>query len=287
MTYYTDEISVAGGKPVECYKFSQTSPIATTTWRFTSDGADVVLPDGTFTPESISRGSMVFRAEDHSGSVNIHLPLTHAIPQLFATIPPQWPLSITIYRAHRGDLANAVTIFVGHVATVTFGNEEATIACVPISARLSLSIPTISVQSQCVWNLYGTGCGAAIASFESLGTVSAISGVLITASVFGTKPNGWFNNGYIRETATGVRRFIVDHVGTAVTVSQPFLPQLLVTAAFTAYAGCDRSEAVCEAKFNNLANHLGFPRIPQRNPHDDRNGGRVWRSVQRRQMTER
>lgn len=285
MTYFDDETSIFEGQPIECFKFSITSPLATTIWRLTSADIAITLPDGVFTPEPVSRSRMTFKHEDHSGSVDVYLPLSHAIVALFSTIQPQWPLSVTIFRAHRGAESEFVTIFVGHVGTVMFGNEQATISCIPLSARLTMAIPTLSVQSQCVWNLYGVGCLVPRANFEVPATVASVSGVSVTAPAFATKPNGWFNNGYISEDATGVRRFIVNHVGDTVTLAIPFLPQLLIGAAIKGYAGCDRSEAVCEAKFNNLVNHLGFPRIPARNPHDDRAGGR--RFIQRRAMTPR
>jgi hypothetical protein len=44
-------------------------------------------------------------------------------------------------------------------------------------------------------------------------------------------------------------------------------PKILVGDNVTLTAGCDRTRATCVAKFNNLANFMGFPYIPTKNPY--------------------
>jgi len=270
-SYYERETAGWSGQPIECYKFLQPLPdAAANIWRFTSCDVDVSIPDGTYTPEGISRGRMSFSQETATGAVEIYMSLASPIAALFATQPSEWPISVTIFRAHRGDEMDTKTIFVGKLSSVRFENEQAVIGCKPITAQLERRIPNISFQTQCAWNLYGVGCDVnkSNANFFVAGALSAIAdGLTLTAPQFASKPNGWFNNGFVVNTATSQRRFIVAHSFTIITISLPFLPALPSGAGVTAFAGCDRTEAVCATKFNNLEHHLGFPRMPLINPH--------------------
>ena len=77
-------------------------------------------------------------------------------------------------------------------------------------------------------------------------------------------PNQWFRGGRL-ESADGEARFIADHVGNTVTLISP-LPGLASLDLAWAYWGCDHLEATCRDKFANLVNHLGWSRLPGRNP---------------------
>ncbi len=68
---------------------------------------------------------------------------------------------------------------------------------------------------------------------------------------------------------SGQRRFIVEKVGQDVTLMSPFIG-LTVGQTVKAYAGCDGTETVCAQRFANLDKHLGFARVPYRNPHTRR-----------------
>jgi len=99
--------------------------------------------------------------------------------------------------------------------------------------------------------------------------VTSIDGADLVSNDFDAFADGWFNGGWV-ERANGDRRFVVSHVGDRVTLMSPFLSDLAVLDTVDAYPGCQGTEAVCTSKFNNLPNHLGFARVPGRNPHEGR-----------------
>ena len=68
---------------------------------------------------------------------------------------------------------------------------------------------------------------------------------------------------------TGETRFIVDHQGDTVSLISP-IPGLSSLDQVWAYWGCDHLEATCQNKFSNLVNHLGWSRLPGRNPFSGR-----------------
>jgi hypothetical protein len=82
-------------------------------------------------------------------------------------------------------------------------------------------------------------------------------------AAFATKPNGWFNAGYIEKGTE--RRMIINHAGDTLTLLNP-MAGLAVGDAITAYAGCKRDYSDCVSKFNNGERFFGFEWIPARNP---------------------
>lgn len=260
MTYDAVERSRYSGQPVECYRFVMGS----SEWRLTSADVDVTLATGLYSREVISRDQLDFTGEQRSSAIEVKVPRANPVAALFIAYTPASPVALTIYRKHRSD-AEVVTIFIGKVVSAQFDGPDATLRCAPISQVLDAMTPGLLHAPTCQWALYGSGCTVPAASFKDSGTVLTVVGANITAAVFGTHADGWYTNGWV-QLASGDRRFVVDHVGTQVTLASPFIG-LAPGAAVDGYAGCARTEAVCASKFSNLVNFMGFSRVPTRNPY--------------------
>jgi uncharacterized phage protein (TIGR02218 family) len=259
--YDVFERSTFLGEPVEGFRFAQ----AATVWRFTSADVDVNFSTGTYVREAIVHEALDYSQEDTAGNAVVRVPKGNAVAALYVSYIPTSKVNLTIYRKHRGD-PQEIAIFIGTVVSCSFEGPEAVLLCAPISQSLGKKVPSIVFGSQCNWNLYGTGCTASKAAFSDPATVSSVSGLVVRAAAFALRPDGWFDNGWL-ETTDAQRRFIVSHVGDALTLMNSF-PSLAVGASVTAVAGCQRTEAICQSKFANLVNHLGFPRVPTRNPYE-------------------
>ena len=261
MSFDTRERSQYAGEPVECYRFSRPGEL----WMLTSADRPITLPSGTYVPAPVTRGAIKQSQEDQTGTLEITLPQEHELSQLFLAETPTERTAVIVYAAHRGDESDPAAIFVGNVASARFEPPSATLVCVPIMAAFRRTVPLLRFQRTCNWPLYGPGCGVDAAAFRDAATVSAVSGADIVAAAFALRPDGWYTNGWIENDA-GERRFIVGHVGNTVTLMVPFR-SLTPGTVLHAFAGCDRTEATCASKFDNLVNHFGFARIPTRNPH--------------------
>lgn len=259
--YETFESSRFLGDPVEGFEFTMGASV----FRYTSSDGPATFLGNTYTPEVILRSAMEFSQEDTAGNISVSVPKGNAVAQLFVAFLPPSPVGLTIYRKHRGD-PEVIVAFIGKLVSLSFDGPEATLVLAPVRALLQKKVPSVVFQSQCNWNLYGVGCGVLKASFKDSGVVGVVTGVSIVATVFATRPDGWFNNGWM-ELVGGERRFIVAHVGNTVELMNRFIV-LTVGTAFDAFPGCDRTETICTTKYNNLPRHLGFPRIPTRNPYD-------------------
>lgn len=261
MSYASRETSRFSGEPFELYWFS----VFGQDWRHTSGDTPRTHLGQTYTPLTIHRSAIDQNQELGSGSIKVTIPRDSSLAGQFLSYLPVSPMALTIYRGHDGESdGETVTNFTGRVASAVFG-EFCELTVVPSQYVLKRRVPTLRQQSQCNWALFGPGCGVDSTAFRVTGVVSNVNGGVVTATVFGTKPSGYFKAGYLE--FDGARRMIVDHDGNEVTLLTA-MAGLTAGATVTAYAGCQRTESDCLNKFNNLANHLGFARIPTRNPFD-------------------
>jgi uncharacterized phage protein (TIGR02218 family) len=265
VTYDAKETSRHEGSPVELYRFTRGSTI----YLYTS--ADTEQTDGSevYTPTVISRNEIRQSQEDHSGNIEVRVPRDNAVAALFIAYVPSSSVGLTIRRYHRlDDDEEWIIAFIGEVLSTKYDAEasEWVLTCGPVSEAFRRTIPIYLYQPQCNNALYSDACGVSKEAFKVTGTVSAIDGDTITSTAFGAFADGYFNAGYVQHGED--TRFIIDHVGNVLTLMNPFT-DLDVSDSVDAYPGCDRTEAACgPLKFNNLENHLGFSRIPLKNPFD-------------------
>jgi uncharacterized phage protein (TIGR02218 family) len=269
------EESTQFGSPLDFYKFEMGSTI----WRFIGADTpmaihDIPIGDSPYVfGGPITRTAADMSQEDTAGAIVVTVDRANAIAQLGIAYAPPTKVAVTIFQIHRADFdpfldndPEQSVVFAGEVSGWSFEGSQVRLTCVPSSQALGRLIPVLRYQSQCNWALFGTGCGLSAAAFKVTAVLDAVAGVTLTDSQFATKPDGWFINGWVQRS-TGERRFIVDHVGSVVTLMNPFPADLVAGESVDAFAGCDRTEAVCAAKFANLVNHMGWARIPSRNPH--------------------
>lgn len=265
MSYDTEEKSRYSGAPVEFFKFTY----GATTLRQTSGDAAASIADPStsheYMPAAISRTEMDHSSEDSAGDIRVTVELDHAVAVLFRDYLPTTPVALTIYRRHRGD-SEVVVEFIGTVTSVAADETHAVLTCAPISQLFKRQLPALPFQRPCPYALYGAGCTVDKTGFKDTATLSFVDGVTIKSTTFDARADGWYENGWV-ERANGQRRMVVKHFGDSLTLVAPFSTDLVAGASVDAYAGCDRTEATCATKFNNLVNHLGFARIPNKNPH--------------------
>lgn len=265
MTFDEREKAQFGGQPIEGYRFSQGENL----WLYTSADEEIILPVGVFAPESITRGELDFSDEDSGETLQISVPISNPVAALFIGDLPSTPVWVTVYRTHRGDEDLAVTIFLGKILKASFEEDSiAVLTAGSLMSFLSRTVPILAVQIQCNRVLYSAACGADPTACRELVTVTSVNGRTVVSEDFAEFEDQCFRGGRL-VTLEGETRFIVDHVGDTVKLISP-LPGLASLDQVWAYWGCDHLEATCHNKFDNLINHLGFSRMPTRNPFTNR-----------------
>jgi uncharacterized phage protein (TIGR02218 family) len=262
VSYDASEKEQFSGKPVECFEFMQGS----TTWRHTSADSVIVLSEGTFEPEAIERKEEEFSDEEITESVEISMPPSLPVAMAILSGVNQEPISLTVYRAHRGDLASRVRAFTGVVSSASMSGSDVVVSCASISAALDRQIPALAMQNQCNHALYSPACGLdkMFALWRNAVHLVSVDGCVVKAEEFTNHEDQYYRGGML-ESFTGEVRFIADHVHDTVRLLSP-MASLAAGDYAWAYWGCDHDEETCLKKFGNLPNHLGWRRIPGHNP---------------------
>jgi uncharacterized phage protein (TIGR02218 family) len=152
--------------------------------------------------------------------------------------------------------------FIGPVEELTRNAAKITVNAA--TAYLNMQLPSIIMQPGCTNTLFDPRCGLSKATFANNLVVQAGSSVnkLITTS---SQPDTYFDNGQLVFTSganNGLVKAVRQFIGGVIYFNSPlpFAPN--AGDAFTAYPGCDKTQATCTAKFSNLANFEGFPYVP-------------------------
>lgn len=262
MSYSASETSDQGGRPVELYEFIR----GASAWRYTSADSDVVYGGNTYTAVPIARGAVEATRETARLALEITCDRALAVLDLFATMPPDDIVAVTLRRLHAGD-GEAITLWMGRVLNVTWNNAAAGIHCESVFTSLKRTGLRRLYQVPCPHVVYGPGCGLDRAAFDAAAAVTSVSGTTLNLSGLGAFADGHFAGGYLEWSDAGVinRRAIRQQVGGAVTISFP-LPGLAASDSVTLYPGCDHTLATCAAKFANALNYGGMPHFTQKNP---------------------
>lgn len=155
-------------------------------------------------------------------------------------------------------------LFSGQVAEIAFGRMSARIRVKSDLQLLNAHMPRNVYQAGCLHTLYDSGCTLNRATFAITGTVSSatLTSITPTASL---GANGYFDLGIIKFTSganNGVSMTVKQYTSGVFTLMRPLNSVSANGDTFTAYPGCDKLQATCTAKFNNLNNFRGFPYVP-------------------------
>ena len=259
-TYDSLELSRQSAAPIELYRFQMGSEV----WRYTSADQPIVFRDFRYDPETLTREAAKYDQEISSGSLVLSVPRVNPVAALFIPGTPAQPVTLTLYRFHRTAPGDVVAFPPSAVVSCEFEEAIAKLTCATVSQLLQREIPTIVLQRQCNWALYGPGCRVSPANFTDAATVSAVAGVSVILELPTPRPSGWYDRGFL-QTESGRRAFIQAQAGDQFTLRFP-LPGLEVGDPVTVTAGCDHLNTTCDQKFDNVLRFMGWPEMPTRNP---------------------
>jgi len=245
------------------------------TFRYTSADIDLSIDGNTYTAFCIERGnirqvagiqvdtlSVTFSPTDTDSLGNV--PFLHGVSKGMLD-----GAGFTLHRAFFSPTwqtyVGKILRFSGRVADI----EEFSRSAVPITIKSDLEIlntkmPRNIYQPSCRRTLYDAGCGVDRASFAANSTAGAGStATKINCTLAQTA--GWFDLGSVTFTGgpnAGVSRTVKSYSPGVLVFSLPLPYTPAVGDTFTAYAGCNRMQATCQGKFNNLAKFSAEPYIP-------------------------
>jgi uncharacterized phage protein (TIGR02218 family) len=237
-------------------------------WRYTSDDRPVIFGSQTYDPVPFKRGSISESFDAARGVLDIDVPLTLPLLDMYRGTSPMADIKVILYRRQKS--TGKVSIrWIGVIGSVEFKTSIATVHGLPPGSRLSSNGLNQCWAKQCDRLVYGAGLGECNKDPNAMrvdAVLSDVQGSTARSDVFASKPSNWFAGGWFEWTdGTSIeRRFIVEHVGDTVTFLTPALAANGTAGA--TYPGCDHTLDTCDKKFNNSINYGGDPWIPEKDP---------------------
>lgn len=179
--------------------------------------------------------------------------------------------TVLLQRAFMADWGSApagvVVLFSGRVSDVSGSRTEARVVVKSDIELLNIRMPRNLYQAPCLHTVYDSGCAASKSAKQVLGrcftSPAGSDGRWLKSNR--TEPTGWFNQGVLTFTSgvnMGVKRTVKTYSGGLFYFALPLPRPPAAGDSFLVYPGCDKTQATCQAKFNNLARFRGYPYIP-------------------------
>lgn len=244
-----------------------------TTWRFTNYGVARVMNGELYTPENVEVGSVKSGFDFLAESIELTFGTDrtdHPARYYVANPRALERTTITIYRVDAADTAfdPSEPFYVGIASeNQPQSNGVVSIRCSSLFRIGEAPVPRPKVQRLCNHRLGDANCKVDLALFTTAGTITGLQAndpPYVEASEFGAiatannDPN-WLALGQV--VAGAETRLCVGQAGNRLYLDAAF-NFASVGMAISAVAGCDKRMHTCLTKYNNLANNLSFPYVP-------------------------
>lgn len=241
----------------ELYKFTYLSQ----SWYYTSADHEIVYAGHTYLPAAIERGDFSKETELNNISLDITLPLVDMVKQYIANSPVyETIVSIYLYQ----DPSNVLLAFQGRVTKCTFNSQgNSTTLSLDEQTALTVKLPILLIQPACNHILFGTGCGLAKSGWKVDFEVVDITTEYLELDNLEGYAENYFTQGHA--VFENDIRWITRSYGNFLHLQMPFAG-LEIGDTISTYPGCDKMPETCRDKFDNLANYLGMPYVPRKNP---------------------
>lgn len=262
--------------------------LGSNTWRFTSNGFDVVDNLGhKWIACAISDDGVKQTGEAVTDELRVTAPQKIAPSQLFLLSPPKQAMPLNIYRASVVPLtddqldanvvrnvANLRAIYAGEIIQASFPMPGTTVFSVEtLSATMRRQGLRLPYQRACPYCVYDpVTCGVSKAAHAYPVTIIAINGLNVT--VFGTLETALtsaniYASGFLEfmHPIKGLESLTIEQQSGNVFTMFGSTEGLYVGMEVTAYRGCRNNKTSCK-EFGNYLNYGGFEFLPGKSPFD-------------------
>jgi uncharacterized phage protein (TIGR02218 family) len=170
-------------------------------------------------------------------------------------------------------IAGTLVWFTGRVAATQGDRTQQQLSIKSDTEQLDVMVPAEVYQPGCSNTLYDAACGVNRDAKTVTSVANTASDATRTRFGHGLAGNpyvaGYFDLGVVR-FLTGlnvghgrtVKRHTAGSTGNEITVLQPFPFPIAPGDSFAIYPGCDKTQATCTKKFNNVIRFRGKPYVP-------------------------
>lgn len=207
----------------------------------------------TYTPTAIKRSKLNITDNLSKATITISLPRNNLFAKRVLTVTPELAIKVKIIKSSVVQWQGIITKSKASFSTID-------LICESEWAAFLKSVNTYNISPLCQHQLYSPQCGVVELVWRVTYTDVSVSSTVIDIPTL-TEASGYFNNGSIE--FKGEKRRILKQVGTTLNISSAFMSSGIDTVFLS--PGCNLTEENCKL-FSNLPNHLGFARIPHKNP---------------------
>lgn len=269
MSFAAIETSRSLGAPFALFLFRY-GPGVTDFYALTTAEEPITFGEYVYAPVPIHTENAVSSGALDDATLEVRLPKTLSVAQLFNTWPPSYPITLQIYQGNVGQ-ADCQPLWSGRIIQHRIEVDDMIFTCEPISSALRRSGLRRNYQYSCPHVLYGSQCRAPQANFTITAVVQAV------ATPYVTLPPGWasdtdqphYVNGFVSwQNAAGhteYRTLLVIQSETVIRLSGD-CSSLAEGMTLSLSKGCNHQTSDCLNVFNNIVNYGGCPWIPVKNP---------------------
>lgn len=272
------ELSRRGAKPIHLFRFTRQGVV----WRYAATDRDVTIGGFVWTAAPLVRSEIKQTIETAQASITITLPYNrdpNGTPPASQALGDNWypyvptdTIGVVCLATHLTDPDQQMIVeWMGQVGQPKFTDGQLELTCVQASSIGKAQRQGAKWQIACWKTVYSTGlrgCNLDRAALTTDATLTAVSGLTLTAAAFGSVPFP-LDGGALQFTdATGIvqRISIMAHGGTSITLLSG-AAGLAVGTAVSVTPGCPRTWVACDAR-GNTDNFGGAIYKPVQNPYN-------------------
>lgn len=266
MSHSSREQSIASGDPIRLYRFKR----GVLRWLYASGDRDITMGSEIYHALQGGIGDDGIRrtGETSADRLKVTAPADLAVAQLYRGAPPSAEIELVIYDYHYGE-TQAQVAWSGSIDGVSWPRlDRCEISAQTLVATLDVPGLRLTWERNCGAALYDRRCGVNRDLWRVSMTVQSKTGATLSSGTAAGYVNGWFDGGFVEwPIGSGEfdRRAIEQHVGSVLRVMGG-TSGIPLGGSIRVYPGCNRTAAMCAAKFDNLLNLRGDPNLMGTNP---------------------
>lgn len=261
MTYLENMALQEQPASAELYVFT----LGSTVYRYTSYHRDLTYDSNPYNASPIRRSGFTISYDMTPAECQITMVSNSDLITALKLDNGTKPLTVEITRVFLGDDTNSVLYSGSMVGGFSIVSKKCTIKFRDILHLLDREIARVRVQSLCNNQLYDGVCGIAASGANKVTATVTVSadGQTLTSATFATKADDFFKLGKL--VYGDYTRMITYHIADTIKIYCP-INGLATGASVDAYAGCDKHPQTCIDKFDNIAQFVGMPYVPWKDP---------------------
>lgn len=223
------------------------------------------VTDGiTYTAAAIESKEIAYDLKELMGEVNITLPFSQAgYLNEFTSYPFDFPVNVDLYSYETSSDASTL-IFKGFVNSFKCGKGMVELGCLSFLEQCRDNYPKLSLARHCCHRVYDAGCGLISGDWTVAAEILGITTDRLTITTTGSQATDYFSYGYmfVDSRYRHIWASTFEDPNQSHELIHPAPMTWSVGQTIYLVAGCDRSQSICQTKFNNHARFLGFPHVP-------------------------